>query len=102
MFQEKLEKAKNANVEKVISAKFELGASSTSNASLMTDSQNTDSSNKYDDRLKKAICLLGRIQVRIGVIFFSFPNYLFFLAFSIKRGMHVISLVTISVRIIFF
>lgn len=83
MFQEKLEKAKNANVEKVISAKFELGASSTSNASLTTDSQNTDSSNKSDDRLKKDICLLGRIQVRIGVnFFFIFKLFIFFGVFS--------------------
>ncbi|KAL3336755.1 hypothetical protein AABB24_029429, partial [Solanum stoloniferum] len=53
-FQEKLEKAKNANVEKVISAKFELGSSSSSDPPLMADSQNTDSSNESDDRLKKA------------------------------------------------
>ncbi|XP_049403827.1 ethylene-responsive transcription factor CRF2-like [Solanum stenotomum] len=53
-FQEKLEKARNANVDKVISAKFELGSSSSSDPPLMADSQNTDSSNESDDRLKKA------------------------------------------------
>ncbi|TMW84705.1 hypothetical protein EJD97_024565 [Solanum chilense] len=53
-FQEKLEKARNANVDKVISAKFELGSSSSSDPPLMADYQNTDSSNESDDRLKKA------------------------------------------------
>ncbi|XP_055805377.1 ethylene-responsive transcription factor CRF2-like [Solanum dulcamara] len=54
-FQEKLKKAKNANVKKVISAKFELGSSSSSNnPPLMVDSQFTDSSTESVDRLKKA------------------------------------------------
>ncbi|KAG5581730.1 hypothetical protein H5410_052357 [Solanum commersonii] len=64
---EKLEKAKNANVENVISAKFELGSSSSSDPSSTTDSQNIDSSNDSDDRLKQANCL-GYLFVRSGAL----------------------------------
>ncbi|KAK4376464.1 hypothetical protein RND71_002760 [Anisodus tanguticus] len=52
-FEEKLKMVKNAEVEKVVSAKSELGPSSTSDPSLVIDSQNTDSSNEFDEPLKK-------------------------------------------------
>ncbi|KAJ8570143.1 hypothetical protein K7X08_006720 [Anisodus acutangulus] len=52
-FEEKLKMVKNAEVEKVISAKSELGPSSTNDPSLVIDSQNTDSSNEFDEPLKK-------------------------------------------------
>ncbi|PHU01912.1 Ethylene-responsive transcription factor [Capsicum chinense] len=52
-FQEKLNKAKNANKKKAIPAKCELGLSS-SDPPLMADAQTSDSSNELDDRSKKA------------------------------------------------
>ncbi|XP_060214858.1 ethylene-responsive transcription factor CRF2-like [Lycium barbarum] len=52
-FEEKLKKAKNAKVKKAISAKSELGSSS-SDPPLMVDSQNLDSSNEFVEQLEKA------------------------------------------------
>ncbi|CAN4121863.1 unnamed protein product [Withania somnifera] len=52
---EKLKKAKNANVKKAISAKFELGSSCSSDPPLMVDSQTSDSLNELGDLLRKAI-----------------------------------------------
>ncbi|XP_047260552.1 uncharacterized protein LOC107848355 [Capsicum annuum] len=52
-FQEKLNKAKNANKKKAISAKCELGLSS-SDPPLMADAQTSDSSNELGDQFNKA------------------------------------------------
>ncbi|KAM3203738.1 hypothetical protein P3L10_031364 [Capsicum annuum] len=52
-FQEKLNKAKNANKKKAIPAKCELGLSS-SDPPLMADAQTSDSSNELGDQFNKA------------------------------------------------
>ncbi|XP_047255300.1 ethylene-responsive transcription factor 11-like isoform X2 [Capsicum annuum] len=63
-FQEKLNKAKNANKKKAISAKFELGNSS-SDPSSTVDSQTSDSSN--DQESEEELWMGQWIRISVAV-----------------------------------